>query len=116
MGSEVEDAWVEVLKSIYMAVDWWKVARNHRSEDIFQHRVRFASVEPDIPSVIEKLCNSLSLQAPRMPADRIDFLRQHEKEALKVLRKRTRLLTLYASVKAREEWKARKKEKKKVEE
>ena len=98
----IEEAWVEVLAYVYKAVDWKKVARNRSAYDIFEHRLEFSKYEPDIPSVIQKLCNSLSLQAPPLPLEEVDFLRCHEKLALKLLRKMPKLLTLKAADRAKQ--------------
>lgn len=99
---QVEDAWVEVLAWIYKAVDWKKVARGRSAYDIFEHRLEFSKYEPDVPSIIQKLCNSLSLQAPPLPLDKVEFLRQNEKTAMKILRKMPKLLTLMAAQRAKE--------------
>lgn len=101
-SNEIEQAWIEVLAHIYKAVDWIKVARNRNAYDIFEHRLEFSKYERDVPSVIQRLCNSLSLQAPPLPLDYVDFLRQYEEEAMKVLRRMPKLLTLYAAKKAKE--------------
>ena len=102
LSNEIEQAWVEVLAHIYKAVDWKKVAKGRSAYDIFEHRLEFSKYERDVPSVIQRLCNSLSLQAPPLPLDRVDFLRQHEEEAMKVLRRMPKLLTLYAAQRAKE--------------
>ena len=101
MDLKLEDAWTELLAHIYKAVDWKRIARSKISYDIFEHRLEFSRYERDIPSVIQRLCNALSLQAPPMPLDTIDFLRKHEKDALKVLRKMPKLLTLKAAKRAK---------------
>jgi len=97
-----EQAWIDVLAHVYRTVDWKRVARGRSSLDIFEHRLRFSMFEPDVPSVIDKLCNTLGLQAPWLPLDKIDILRKNEKVALKILRKMPKLLTLYASEKAKQ--------------
>jgi len=98
---KVEEAWVNVLAHVYKAVDWRKI-RGRSAYDVFEHRLEFSKYEPDIPSVLQRLCNSLSLQAPPLPLDDIEFLRENEKEALKVLRKWTKLLVLKAAKRAKE--------------
>lgn len=107
---KLEEAWTELLAHIYKAVDWKKVARNKNAYDIFEHRLEFSRYEPDIPSVIQKLCNTLSLQAPPLPLNVIEFLREHEKDAMRVLRKMPKLLTLKAAHRAREMKKMKKAE------
>jgi len=102
LEKKLEEAWVDLLAHIYKAVDWKKTARNKSAYDIFEHRLEFSRYEPDIPSVIQRLCNTLSLQAPPMPLDTIEFLRQHEKESLRILRKMPKLLTLKAAQRAKE--------------
>ena len=102
MNEKVEEALVEWLAHIYRAVDWKKVARNRSAYDVFEHRLEFSRYERDIPSVHQKLCNTLSLQAPYVPLDVMDFLRKHEGVALRILRKMPKLLTLRAAFRARE--------------
>jgi len=104
---EVEEAWVEVLAHIYRAVDWRKVARSRSPYDIFEHRLSFARYERSVPDVIQRLCNTLSLQAPPLPLDKVEFLRQNEVVAMDVLRRWTKLLTLKAAQRAREMRKAK---------
>lgn len=99
---KLEEAWTELLAHIYKAVDWKRVAKSKNAYDIFEHRLEFSRYEPDIPSVIQKLCNTLSLQAPPLPLNVIEFLREHEKDAMRVLRKMPKLLTLKAAHRARE--------------
>ena len=116
MQSEVEKAWIEVLAHIYRAVNWRKVARGHFAYDIFEHRVEFSKIQPDVPSVLQKLCNTLGLQAMPAPMDKVRFLREHEREAMKLLRKWPKYLAMEAIDRAkqiREEKKKEKEEKKK---
>jgi hypothetical protein len=99
---EIELNLIEVLAHIYRSVNWRKVARSKISYDIFEHRLSFSRYEKDIPSLINKLCNTLSLQAPPLPLDRIRFLRDNEAEAMKIVRKMPKLLTLEAANRAKE--------------
>lgn len=98
----LEDAWTELLAHVYKAVDWKKIARNRVSYDIFEHRLEFSRYESDVPSVIQRLCSSLSLQAPPLPLEVIEFLREHNKDAMRILRKMPKLLTLKAAQRAKE--------------
>jgi len=100
--SEIERAWIEVLAHIYKAVNWKKVAKGRSAYDIFEHRLEFSKYESDVPSVIQKLCNTLGLQAPSLPLEYVNLLRENEKEAMKVLRKMPKLLTLYSAERAKE--------------
>jgi len=59
--------------------------------------LEFAKYERDVPSVIQKLCNSLSLQAPSLPLNDVETLRLNEEKAMKILRKMPKLLTLKAA-------------------
>lgn len=99
---EIEENLVEWLAHVYRMVDWKKVAKSRSAYDIFEHRLEFSKYESDIPSVHQKLCNTLSLQAPPVPLHVMDFLRENEKEALKILRKMPKLLTLKAAYRAKE--------------
>jgi hypothetical protein len=94
---EIEKNWVSILGHIYHAVNWKKVARNRISYDIFEHRLSFSRYEKDIPSLLNKLCSLLSLQAPKIPLLSVEFLRENEELALKVVRKMPKLLTLEAA-------------------
>ncbi len=102
LDRNLEEAWTELLAHVYKAVDWKRIARNRIPYDIFEHRLEFSRYEPDVPSVVQRLCNALSLQAPPLPLDVIEFLREHNKDAMRVLRKMPKLLTLKAAQRARE--------------
>jgi hypothetical protein len=102
LEKELEDTWTELLAHIYKAVNWKQIARSKSAYDIFEHRLEFARYERDIPSVIQKLCNTLSLQAPPLPLDTIEFLRDNEKQALSLMRRMPKLLTLKAAKRAKE--------------
>lgn len=102
LEKQIEEAWVEVLAHIYKAVDWRRVAKNRSAYDVFEHRLSFARYERSVPDIIQKLCNTLSLQAPPLPLDKVEFLRKHEKVALKMVRRWTKLLTLEAASRAKE--------------
>lgn len=99
---EIEQAWRDVLAHVYAAVNWKKIARGRSAHDIFEHRLEFARYEQSVPSLLQKLLNRLSLQAPPMPLDKIEFLRRHEFEALQILRSMPKLLTLYAAEDSKE--------------
>ncbi len=98
---ELEEAWVEVLAHVYSQVRWSRV-RGRRHLDIFEHRLEYAKYEPDVPSALQRLANSLSLQGINVPLDRVELLRAREEEAMEVLRRWTKLLALKAQVKAKE--------------
>jgi hypothetical protein len=70
--------------------------------DVFEHRLEYAKYEPDVPSVLQRLANSLSLQGVNVPLDKVELLRSREEEAMEVLRRWTKLLALKAQLKARE--------------
>jgi len=98
----VEESLVQVLSEIYSAVDWKKMRKSRSSYyDIFEHRLSFSRYEKDIPSLLNRLCNSLSLQAPPLSLDEIEFLRLHEDVALSIVRKMPKLLTLKAADKTK---------------
>lgn len=96
-SSEVEQAWTTVLGKIFEAVDWKKMRGRRSRLDIFEHRLAFAKYEQDIPDVIQRLCNTLSLQAPTLPIERVDYLREHRDEAMEMLRRWDKLLTMKAA-------------------
>lgn len=100
--SELEENVVTVLGRIYSRVQWRKMG-SRSAYDIYEHRLEYARHEPDLPSLIQKLCDRLSIQAPSNADGLDDFLhalnycRQHEKEALQMIRTRGKLLTLLAA-------------------
>jgi hypothetical protein len=98
---EVEDAWVEVLAHVYAQVKWHRI-RGRRHLDVFEHRLEYAKYEPDVPSAIQRLANTLSLQGVNVPLDKVELLRSREEEAMEVLRRWTKLLALKAQMKAKE--------------
>lgn len=102
MESETERKVVEVLAYIYRAVDWKRMHTSKISYDIFEHRLEFARHEKTMPELIQKLCNKLSLQAPPLPLDDVEYLRNHESEALSMIRKIGKLLTLKAAKRAKQ--------------
>jgi hypothetical protein len=95
----VEEKLVNVLAHVWNHVSWRRI-RGRRYIDVFEHRLEYAKYEPDIPSVLQRLGNSLSIQGLNLPVE--DFLRKCEGEALDMLRRWAKLLALKASVKARE--------------
>jgi hypothetical protein len=97
----VEEAWVEVLAHVYAQVKWFKV-RGRSHLDVFEHRLEYAKYEPDVPSALQRLANSLSLQGINVPLDKVEFLRSREVEAMEVLRRWTKLLALKAQMRAKE--------------
>lgn len=95
----LEEAWVDVLAAVYRSVDWRRAARGRNPLDVFEHRLRFASYEPTVPRVLERLMNTLGLQAPRPLLDVMDSvrtLRDHEEEAILFLRDNLKLLVYLA--------------------
>jgi hypothetical protein len=98
---EVEDAWVEVLAHVYSQVRWHRI-RGRRHLDVFEHRLEYAKYEPDVPSAIQRLANTLSLQGVNVPLDKVELLRSREEEAMEVLRRWTKLLALKAQIRAKE--------------
>ena len=97
----VEERWVEVLAHVWNSVRWGRM-RGRRSLDVFEHRLEWAKHEPDVPSVLQRLASSLSVQGLQVPVEDVEFLREDEELALEVLRRWTKLLALKASVRARE--------------
>ncbi|MCC6050784.1 MAG: hypothetical protein LM580_08760 [Thermofilum sp.] len=97
----VEERWVSVLAHVWSQVRWDRI-RGRRPLDVFEHRLEYAKYEPDVPSVLQRLGNSLSIQGLSVPVEDVEFLRQHEGLAMDVLRRWTKLLALKASVRARE--------------
>jgi hypothetical protein len=101
--SLVEEKLVNVLGYIYSQVKWRRM-RRRRPLDVFEHRLEYAKYEQDVPSVIQRLSNALSLQGVNVPLDDLEYLRKCEPLALDILRRWTKLLALKASMKAKEIW------------
>jgi hypothetical protein len=99
--SVIEEKLVNILAHIWNHVNWRRI-RGRRYIDVFEHRLEYAKYEPDIPSVLQRLSNSLGIQGLNLPLDDVELLRKCESEALDVLRRWTKLLTLKASIKAKE--------------
>jgi hypothetical protein len=97
----VEEKLVNVLAHIWNQVNWRRI-RGRRYIDVFEHRLEYAKYEPDIPSVLQRLGNSLSIQGLNVPIEDVELLRKCESEALDMLRRWTKLLALKAYVKAKE--------------
>ena len=99
----LEQDLVTILGSIYRKVNWRKMGSGKSTWDIYDHRMQFAANEPTLPQFIENICNHLSLQAPVFSEQSERFLeslkrcRQVEKEALYMIKTRTKLLTLLAA-------------------
>jgi len=101
--STVEEKLVNVLGHIYSQVKWRRMKRR-KPLDVFEHRLEYAKYEQDIPSVIQRLSNALSLQGVSVPLEDLEHLRKCEPLALDILRKWTKLLALKASIRAKEIW------------
>jgi predicted component of type VI protein secretion system len=101
--SAVEEKLVNVLGHIYSQVKWRRM-RRRKPLDVFEHRLEYAKYEQDIPSVIQRLSNALSIQGVSVPLEDVEYLRRCETLALDLLRRWTKLLALKASVKAKEIW------------
>lgn len=97
----VEALWVELLAHIWNQVKWRRI-RGRRHLDVFEHRLEYAKYEAGVPSVLQRLGNTLSLQGVNAPLEVIEGLRKCEDVAMDVLRKWTKLLALKASIRARE--------------
>jgi len=92
---------VSVLAHVWNSVKWRRI-RGRRPLDVFEHRLEYAKHEPDVPSVLQRLGNTLGIQGLQVPVEDLEFLRENEELALEVLRRWTKMLALKASIKARE--------------
>ena len=101
--STVEEKLVNVLGHIYSQVKWRRMKRR-KPLDVFEHRLEYAKYEQDIPSVIQRLSNTLGLQGVSVPLEDVEYLRKCETLALDLLRRWTKLLALKASIRAKEIW------------
>ena len=90
-----------MLAHVWNSVKWRRI-RGRRPLDVFEHRLEWAKHEPDVPSVLQRLASSLSVQGLQVPVEDVEFLRESEELALEVLRRWTKLLALKASIKAKE--------------
>lgn len=94
---EIEEAWTIVLGSVFKEVDWNKIRGRNRKTDVFEHRLTYATHQENVASLIQKLLNGLSLQAPPLPTGRIESLREDEMLSMKIVRRYSKLLTLKAA-------------------
>ena len=108
LEQQLEKAWIRIIAACIKDADrkgsLGKVIKSRRSRkedlDWLEHRLEFSKTEPTIPRVIQRFANKLSLQAPDLPLSDIDFLREHEDEALDILRDNCKLLVLYSAAEA----------------
>lgn len=100
---ELETLWVNILAGLYKQVKWSKIAKNKYSYDVFERRVSAARYQVDVSSVIEKICQSLGIVLPRIEQEiAINSLRESNKQAMRLLRKIPKLLTVRALNQAKE--------------
>jgi len=104
---ELKNAWIEVVAACIRdarrkgSLD--AVIRSRgRSEalDWIEHNLEFSKTEMDVDAVIQRFANKLSLQAPQLPLETVEFLEEHDEEALEVLRRKTKIIVLFAAEKA----------------
>ena len=111
MPSELEEqlwkAWVEVLSKCIQDANrkgsLRKVIRSRGYQEALDwigHRVMFAKNKPTVSMVVQEITHGLSLQAPNLPLEALDFLKEHERDALKVLRRNYLDIILHAGYEA----------------
>ncbi|XRP97792.1 hypothetical protein ACO3UB_08335 (plasmid) [Methanocaldococcus sp. 16A] len=100
----LEEAWVNVVAACIVDAgrkgslgSVIKSRGKKEALDWMEHRLEFSKHECSVPRVIQKFANHLSLQAPELPLEDIEFLREHEEEALDVLREMPKLIILKAA-------------------
>jgi hypothetical protein len=107
MPSELEEqlwkAWVEVLAKCIQDANrkgsLKKVIRSRGYQEALDwigHRVMFAKNKPTVSMVVQEITHGLSLQAPNLPLETLDFLKEHNKDALRVLRRNYLDIILHA--------------------
>ena len=109
LDEKMEKAWIEVLAHIYNETDWKKIASSHNAMSVFERKLESCKYEKDVPTAIQKLCNVLGIQA-QLPLEQVNILREHDGDAMRVLRKMPLLLACYARERAMEIRKERKRE------
>ncbi|MDE1971301.1 MAG: hypothetical protein KGI50_07045 [Patescibacteria group bacterium] len=95
--SEIKEHWIVVLGSVFKSVDWKKMRGRQRRTDVFEHRLTYAVHQRDVGTMLQKLLNGLSLQAPPLPLERIVRLQQEDELSMNYLRKYTKVITLHAA-------------------
>lgn len=107
LGKGLKEAWIEVVAACIRdarrkgSLD--AVIRSRgRSEalDWIEHNLEFSKYEADVDAVIQRFANRLSLQAPQLPLETIEFLEEHNEEALDVLRSKAKIIVLFSAEKA----------------
>ena len=95
---EVRDKLVEFLARVYR-VFYAKEGRKIRRKnvlDVFQHRLKVASLAPTFPKFVERLAYGLGLQSISVDQELADFLMKNEEEVIRMAREESVLLTVLA--------------------
>jgi hypothetical protein len=100
LEATLEERWVNVLAAVWSQVKWSRI-RGRSHLDVFEHRLEYAKYEPDVPSVLQRLGNTLGIQGLVAPVEDIEELRRNEEKAMEILRRWTKLLALKAMIRAR---------------
>jgi len=86
-----------LLKLVYDAADWKKIAGAKRSRfDIYAHKIKAASHQQSVSTFMEKLCHSLGLQSIQIRTSVIRQLESDCEAVLGAVRKETIYYMLWA--------------------
>jgi len=107
LEKELKEAWIEVVAACIRdarrkgSLDAVIRSRGRNEAlDWIEHCLEFSKTEMDVDAVIQRFANKLSLQAPQLPLETVEFLEEHDEEALEVLRRKTKIIVLFAGEKA----------------
>lgn len=97
LEKKTENNLLLLLKLVYDAADWKKIAGHKRSRfDIYAHKIKAASHQQSISTFMEKLCHSLGLQSIQIRTSVIRQLESDCEAVLSAVRKETIYYMLWA--------------------
>jgi len=85
---------ITVFVSIYMRVDWKKVASRSIATDVFSHKLKVSGNARTVEKMIEKLSHSLGVQSIFVDPGVIMRLKKSESEVMRRIREETIYYTL----------------------
>ena len=103
LSEEVEKQIVELLATVYNAVEWKKIRTSKNPHDIFNHRVRAASRRATLYEAASKLANYFGLQSlPQEAVALVQELRPVEMGVLNKLYAEHVMMSMLAIMRAKE--------------
>ena len=98
LSEECESDLKKLLRTVYDAADWKKIAGKQRSRyDVYAHKIKAAGHQQSINTFMEKLCHSLGLQSIQVDTALVRRLECERDAVLKAVRKETIYYMLLAT-------------------